>query len=375
MTSGPVPEQVQLGEDRLTIDRAWPRGRRDGLEVILVEGRDLAGRLRAARLWVRPASGLGWQVSKVQVAPAGMDVKLPDLAGASAEGTLLVHRYGRRAVVRRAADFVKIVRTGEGPVVAAAAQQGRDLALHAGFDAPTVDGVRSGSVSFGVLPGRSLHELGGVLTRSEWGRWWGIFTDHWPRLARPLAEAGARSGASTVAPSGIGSTPAPHTAHDEVAVLRRWQEWVTRLEALPADLHGTLLRRVEDVAADLVSQPAQDLVVSHRDLHDKQMLAEGNRLGLLDFDTVALAEPALDLANLWVHARLRADQGLWSQRHSEIAQQSIREVADSLGVSDERFATYAEATRLRLACLYAFRPRHRALALSWAATPPVAAID
>ncbi|WP_256840235.1 phosphotransferase [Ornithinimicrobium faecis] len=356
--TGPVPGQVALGEDTLTIARAWPRGRREGSEVMLVEGRDGQGRLRAARLWLRPAAGLGWQVSKVQVAPPGMDPKLPELGAVSAEGTLLVHRYGRRAVVRRADDFVKVVRPGEGATVAAAAQQGRDLALAAGLDAPTVGAVRSGSVSFGILPGRSLHELGGVLTRSEWSRWWAIFAERWAVLARPPA------------PGRSQSVPDPHGPHDEVAVLRRWLDWVSRLEALPADLHGRVADRIETVARELTGTPAQDLVLAHRDLHDKQMLAHGDSLGLLDFDTVALAEPALDLANLWVHARLRADQGLWSQGHSEVAQEAVREVASSLGVSDERFATYAEATRLRLACLYAFRPRHRQLALDWAAAEP-----
>ncbi|USQ81967.1 phosphotransferase [Ornithinimicrobium faecis] len=352
---GPVPGQVQLGEDLLTIERAWPRGRRDGAELMLVEGRDGDGRLRAARLWLQPAAGLRWQVSKVQVAPAGMDPKLPELGAVCAEGTLLVHRYGRRAVVRRRDDFVKVVRPGEGSTVAAAAQLGRDLALAAGFDAPTVGAIRSGSVSFGILPGRSLHELGGVLTRSEWTRWWAIFAERWAALAQPPAAGRSQS------------VPDPHGPHDEVAVLRRWLDWVTRLEALPADLHDRVAERVEIVARELVGTPAEELVLAHRDLHDKQMLAEGDSLGLLDFDTVALAEPALDLANLWVHARLRADQGVWSSGHSEVAQDAVREVASTLGVSGERFATYAEATALRLACLYAFRPRHRQLALDWAA--------
>ena len=47
----------------------------------------------------------------------------------------------------------------------------------------------------------------------------------------------------------------------------------------------------------------------------------------------------------------------------------LTEVADDLGVDRARFATYAEATRLRLACLYAFRPRHRRLAHAWATAP------
>lgn len=354
---GPVPAEVQLGQDRLTIDRAWPKGRRDGHELVLIEGRDRSHGLRAGRLWLRPSTGLGWQVAKVEMTPAGVDPRLPELTDHAADGTLLVHRFGRRAVVRRSDDYVKVVRPGQAAAVARAAQQGRVVAQAAGFGAPTVGATTNGSVSFGILPGRSLHELGGVLTTAEWGTWWRRFAERWPALAQPANRA-------------QGATPTPHTAHDEVSVLRGWLESTGRLEALPADLHGHLAARVETVTTALLGEPAQEPVISHRDLHDKQILAQGSSLGLLDFDTVALAEPALDLANLWVHAHLRAEQGLWSARHRDVAQQEIRASADALGVTPTRFATYAEATRLRLICLYAFRPRHRRLALAWAAADP-----
>lgn len=351
VVAGPVPGQVQFGEDVLTVERAWPRGRRDGAEVILVEGHDRSGRLRAARLRLRPSTGLGWHVSTIQVAPPGDDPKLPDLHEASRGGRLVVHRYGRRAVVRCADRVVKVVRPGDGPVIASAARQGEQMAVAAGFTAPEVLRTGRGQVSFSILPGRSLHELGGVVPRREWSRWWA----HWATLWTALAQ-----------PSGVHRLP-DHSAHDEAVVLRRWLERVIRLEALPTGLSHQVTSRADAVITDLVTQPAQALVLSHRDLHDKQMLAHERSLGLLDFDTVALAEPALDLANLWVHAQLRADQGLWSRGHSEVAQRAIREVARDLAVSDDRFATYAEASRLRLACLYAFRPRYRDLALAWAA--------
>lgn len=354
-TVGPVPAQVQVGSESLTIHRAWPRGRSDEAQVVLVEGRDALGRLRAGRLWLQPDSGLGWRVSRSHLAPAGRDPKLPELAAAAAQGDLLVHRYGRRAVVRRRQDVVKIVRPGEGASVATAARHGYDLARSAGFAAPRVRGVSTSSVSFSILPGRSLHELGGVLTTAEWSRWWDRWADRWTRLAQPWP-AGRKEDA-----------PAPHTAHDEVLVLRRWLDWVTGLEALPTILQHRVTERVAAVTSELISRPAQALVISHRDLHDKQMLAADSSLGLLDFDTVALAEPALDLANLAVHAHLRAAQGLWSARHSQIAQDAVDRVVATRGVDHRRMAAYAEATRLRLACLYAVRPPYRELALGWAA--------
>lgn len=354
VSDGPVPREVQIGDDVLTVDRAWPRGPREGGEMVLVEGHDSAGRLRAARLRLEPHPGLGWQVDSIRVAKPGQDPRLPGLAEAAAGGTLVVHRFGKRAVVRFPDRYVKVVRPGEGPSVATAARQGDQVAARAGFAAPAVLDSGPEAITFSVLPGRSLHELGGVATRGEWTRWWERWADQWVRLTGTSA----------------GDQLPQHTAHDEVVNLLRWLERVERLEALPVELGQLVRTRAEAVTTDLVAQPSQELVVSHRDLHDKQMLADGGSLGLLDFDTVSLAEPALDLGNLWVHARLRADQGLWSHGHSQVVQDAVRGVASALGVSDQRFATYAEATRLRLACLYAFRPRHRALALAWAAGEP-----
>ncbi|WP_154402207.1 hypothetical protein [Ornithinimicrobium cavernae] len=353
--NGPVPETVAQGEDVVTVERAWPRGDKDGAQILLVEGRDQGGRLRAGRLHLHPAPGAGWRVTRTELTPPAEDPRLPDLADAARGATLVVHRFGRRAVVRRADDYIKVVRPGEGPTIAAAARHGREVARLAGFGAPTVGEVGQGQVSFGILPGRSLHELGGTLTRTDWASWWDLWARRWILLAHHEATGPSRH------------RPAVHTAQDEVTVLQRWVDRALRLGALPADLHGHVGRRVEAACRALVSGAAQNLVLSHRDLHDKQILAHGDALGLLDFDTVALAEPALDLANLWVHAGLRADQGLWSRGHSELAGDRIREVAAFLEVDESRFEAYAEATRLRLACLYAFRPRHRALALAWAA--------
>jgi len=375
-----VPAVLEAGEDLITVDRAWPRGPRAGEEVVLAEGRDGSGRVRAAQLRMRPLGDDGWQVTSQRVAPHGADPKLPDLAEAARTGTVVVHRYGKRAVVRRRDGFVKVVRPGTGAEIARAARQGQEVAEAAGFDAPAVLEAGTGAVRFSTLPGRSLHELGGVATTGEWRDWWQRWAERWAVLARPATNGhlgaqpttdhlGAQPATDHLGGQQATDQLATHTAHDEVVNLRRWLERVDRLGALPAAVTGAVAARAETVTDELVTGPSQDLVVSHRDLHDKQILAHGESLGLLDFDTVSLAEPALDLANLWVHARLRTDQGLWSNGHSELTQQVVLEVATGLGVDAARFATYAEATRLRLACLYAFRPRYRAMALDWATSP------
>ncbi|MFW5469278.1 phosphotransferase family protein [Knoellia sp. CPCC 206435] len=354
---GPVPSVIDIEGDTLVVGRAWPRPVRDGDRVLLVEGRDGAGRLRAGRLDLR-RSGTGWAVTGSRVPPPGEDSRLPGLAEAAAAGTLVVHRHGRRAVVRLDTTYVKLVRPGVGEVVARAATHGRALARAAGFDAPTVEEVGDAQVTFGALPGPSLHELGARVPTGEWARWWGLWAAAWPALAQPAAVH-----------AGAASLPR-HSPADEAAVVRRWVQHVTDFDALPEDARRRLGQRADAVADALDVDPAQQPVVSHRDLHDKQVLAHANRLGLLDFDMVALAEPALDLANLFVHAGLRADQGHWSPSHRDIAQRTVLAVAARMGVDLGRFETYAEASRVRLACLYAFRPGHRDLALGWAGTAP-----
>lgn len=363
-----VPATISVAGETITVERAWPRSRREDSEVLLVEGLDRHRRVRAAELRLRPTGELDWQVVRQRLAPAGQDPKLAELAAAARGGTVVVHRYGKRAVVRHADRYLKVVPRGTAPAVARSARQGEQVAHAAGFDAPQVLKASSGVVTFSTLPGRSLHELGGVVTTTQWEKWWQQWAGQWIELVTGVP------GDSAAAADLSQRTDLPeHTAHDELSNLRRWLDRVQRFEVLPTSASHHLAARSERLGTQLLADRAEPLVISHRDLHDKQILAavtpEGPTLGLLDFDTVSRAEPALDLANLWVHTALRADQGLWSCRHSETAGRHILGVADRLGVSRARLDAYAEATRVRLACLYAFRPRYRALALDWALTP------
>lgn len=352
---GPVPAAVRTGDDFLVIQRAWPHERRAGGvgATLTVEGRDEQGRLRAGRLELAradtPSQAPAWRVRAAHVAPAGADPKLAGLATVAEGHALVVHRFGKRAVVRRESDYVKVVRRGRGPGVAEQARRGWELSRASGFGAPEVMAEGADQVRFAILPGQNLHELGPVTDLPTWSATWQQWGGQW----RVLTSLSA-------------TDLAPHTPEDEVRVLQRWVGLAEDFAALPAGLLSGLRARADRVCAELLSGAAQELVVSHRDLHDKQILAAGDSLGLLDFDTAALAEPALDLANLWVHASLRQDQRVWSREHAGVVQEVVTGLADQLNVAPERFQTYAAATRVRLACLYAFRPAHRDLALAWA---------
>lgn len=153
-----------------------------------------------------------------------------------------------------------------------------------------------------------------------------------------------------------------HGAEDELLVLdtllRRVEPWA----AVPQEWHAT--RR--EVCSEQMARSDGDLVVCHRDLHDGQLLDCGERIVLLDFDLLGLADPALDVANLTAHFQLRLLQGSKDVTASGVEACS-RAVIEGLGKSEQagfrkalRF--YQTTTFLRLALLYTLRPRWRHLA-------------
>ena len=83
------------------------------------------------------------------------------------------------------------------------------------------------------------------------------------------------------------------------------------------------------------------------------------RFGLLDFDTIAAGDPALDLGNLLVHLELRAHQDVLSARAALDFGDALLAGYGASAALRRRLAPYASATRIRLACVYAFRPRWR----------------
>jgi hypothetical protein len=75
-----------------------------------------------------------------------------------------------------------------------------------------------------------------------------------------------------------------------------------------------------------------------------------------------MGDPALDVANLLVHLELRSRQQHCSPGRSQRAAAAFLEGYQPGPELWDRVAAYALATRVRLACVYAFRPRWRSLA-------------
>jgi hypothetical protein len=329
-----VPAEVVEDGVRWTVSRAWPS--RDGADL---EARTAGSpEVRAGR----------WTAERgVRLLPVDTDRRLPALEHARREGAVIVHRPGRRAVVRAAdgSSFLKVLRPQAAPAVVAAHRSAEAFA--AGFDLPRLlhrPDDPEGLVRFSALPGRTVLEVGSDprTTAVQWRALWGRWAEGWALLPAAPAEL------------------PEHGPEAEAAVVTRWAALAAPL-LLPG-LRAEVLAAAERVAESLLAGPVEPLVLSHRDLHDKQLLVAESGLALLDLDTAARAEAALDLGNLRAHLRLRTAQGLLPADLATRAAAVVDRAAEHAGASPERLAAYETATRFRLACLYLFRPAWRSSA-------------
>ena len=344
-----IPEDVLDNEGtRLTIRRTWPH---DGGRLTIEAVDETTGRLRAGHL---DADGT------VTLTPFGEDPALAGLPAAVDAGELLVHRFTKRAVVRTDSAYLKLLPPRKVGRVVTAHATAAGLVAAAGIATPGVTAVDGGTLTLSTVPGASLYDLG--LPSAKAGRGdtamldhaWSVWADHWPAFA--------------TVPGGDALLPS-YRPRDEVETLTTWMARCLDFGASPVP-DATLRSAVHDAAGHLLDGTTQAPVLSHRDLHDKQVLISGGgssngTLGLIDCDTLALAEPALDLANLLVHLSFREAQGLLSARRRAAGERAILAVAEKLSVPDERLDAYALSTKLRLTCIYAFRPRWRRLTLDW----------
>jgi aminoglycoside phosphotransferase (APT) family kinase protein len=137
-----------------------------------------------------------------------------------------------------------------------------------------------------------------------------------------------------------------HTAPDELAILTAWADRTA--EVFP-DLALRLRAPLAQLADDLSSLQTLPAVPCHRDLHEGQILLHQGSVGLLDFDTLRLGDPALDIGNLQAHLLLAGLQGGTSRR----AFLNGMELAVPR-LSHRRIAIWRRAALLRLAMIYAF---------------------
>lgn len=271
---------------------------------------------------------------QVVLQPGGADRKLPALTGLLQEPctTLVSHRAERRAVLREQQGpqvrYTKVVPLKKHASLVASARSAADLPLRT----PEVSGVDAtrGTVTTETLPGSPLHDL----LRG-------------PRAIDGCAVAGAALAALHRITPPVGLTR--HTWREEHEVTSRWERLAAHF-GTPAGLFAP-------DGADRPAQPGEPDQVSliHRDFHDKQVLvADDGTVGILDFDLMALGDPALDLANLLAHLDLRHGQGMLVE--VDRLQAAVLDAYAPSARIRAHLPGYLALARRRLEAVYGFRP-------------------
>lgn len=354
-----------VGAHDLNLHKASPRGH-DHLLLVLtrpdrskVAGQWFSDRARATTVALQTQAHTGGSVdvpvladSGVLLQPDGADRMLRALHRlASAPGaTLVAHRAERRGTVRLVGHgdqvtYTKIVRPERFTAMAARTPvRIPDVAV------PLLVGTDpdAGTMTCTALPGQTLQQLlddPSVPTRDI------IVAGH------KIGEAVARLHASPAPP-----TAGHHDAAAEVAVTCGWLQRAHTYGLL--DSESAPVRETLDTASRLLAEPACDPTYLHRDLHDLQLVIDDHGdVGILDFDLSTTGEPALDLANLLVHLELKALIGNCSPDRAGACAQAVLDGYAPSGQTWRRVPAYALATRLRLASVFAFRPRNHDVAL------------
>lgn len=276
---------------------------------------------------------------------AGTDSRLCGLSPAvRRRGARLVsHRAERRATVAVPGAFLKVVMPGRVAGVAAAHR-----AVSAVAAAPVLwEDDQAGILTIGAVDGRSLHDL----------------------LAQPGAAGVVRTTGGAVRQLHAQSLPdglpgGGHGPRQEAGVLT---DWLERLRWHAPGAYARIGARARRVLDDLAALPESPLRLIHRDLHDKQILVgEDGCVTLIDLDTLTAGDPAIDLANLAAHFDLRARQAGGDPETAGALGDALLEGYGAPVALRRRVEIYQRAALLRLACVYAFRPRWAAVATSLA---------
>lgn len=351
-----------LASPALTLRRSWPRSaERIGLEYISDAGEIVPGqwfadpdRLAQAaeetrrRAPAAPSAIVDQSGTSVLLQGRGADRRLIGLASllAAPGARLLVHRPESRAVVCLNSGgktrYAKIVPPDRltGLVENSAALErlaGRRFAIPHLLGVDTQHGVTFWS----ALPGTPIHDLLDGASQPD---------------ALCASGRALRNLHELPLPEGISH----HTAAAEVVVVERWMCMLRVFVPQWAD-------RVADSAAQIVDRlmsATSPVRLLHRDFYDKQIFWENTgQIGLLDFDTLAAGEAALDVANALAHFDLRAAMGNSSVTHSQAMAAAFLEGYAPDQETLDRLPVYQSASALRLLCVYAFRP------LAWKILP------
>ncbi len=146
-----------------------------------------------------------------------------------------------------------------------------------------------------------------------------------------------------------------HTVDDEIELLR---ERVNFVSLLVPELGDAVTKTLLDVTNRLNQCRQFESTPVHRDFYEKQILIDGDQTILLDFDTLCMSDPALDVGNFIAHLTLNSLQGNFNVAGADDIFNDAYDPSQSSEFR-ERVAAYTQSSLLRLACLYAIWPRWR----------------
>ncbi|HEX2030080.1 MAG TPA: aminoglycoside phosphotransferase family protein [Actinomycetota bacterium] len=267
------------------------------------------------------------------------DDALPGLPPMLARGTLVAYRPGRRATVRidgPSPAYAKVVRPRKTVAVARRAR-GVSAALAGRPGAPATPELLDVDLTLGIVvfaeaPGRPLHRSADAASVD--------------RVASSLVAV------HEVDAAGLG-LPA-----DEGVGLGRY----VRLAADAFPERAPLLRATLQEVVALPRTGAEERRLLHGDLHDKNVVL-GRGVTLLDVDMARPGDPAEDVGNLAAHLVLRSLQAGAGAGPGRAATRRLADAYREAGGAAPGPAVRRAAARtlVRLACLYGFRRRWRAL--------------
>ncbi|MCB1742250.1 MAG: aminoglycoside phosphotransferase family protein [Gammaproteobacteria bacterium] len=291
-------------------------------------------------------------------------------AGAGWNSTLLAHRLGKRAVLQLRPQATEPV-PGSGLIAklypaassramrmatclrwltGAAAQAAVELQV------PGVSGVDEALqlLLMEAVPGVSLDRLPSDRLRA--GMWQAGRALHALQRIDVLANGGHETDARRRA-----WLRRTHGAADELVVL---SDWVALHVALDTPIAASLALALQSLreVCDALPDPTHR-TLCHRDFHEKQVLCATDRCWMIDFDTLCIGDPALDVGNFIAHLELMAiERGIESSEWLAAFESGYGERIVDGSVFGRRVAFYADATRLRVAAIHAFSTRRVAAA-------------
>ncbi len=143
--------------------------------------------------------------------------------------------------------------------------------------------------------------------------------------------------------------PTRYGADEELAML---EKWIVLTRRLRPDLATMLTQKMALVRRQLDRLPEVPACPVHRDYYGKQLLFDGQQTILIDFDTLCMGDPAIDIGNYLAHRRFEilSDQLGWHDASTcFIAGYDRRRRPPPA----EAITAWENAALLRLACLYA----------------------